>query len=158
MLHLTTAKNYNGNFSDTPFGPDYCTSSKAFLTAPSNQIYFQCILKIFQTFVGFFIIFISFFLEYSFKFGCEFLKLPSFGVKMPSNITLKVLIQSLYKQNLNYHLIKNRLYVSCPSNISVPLVCPSSLYCRTPLFSVPLQDILRQLKILTQLTNVYDIT
>ena len=39
----------------------------------------------------------------------DFLKPPSFRVKMPSNITIKVLIKSLYEQNLNYHLIKNRL-------------------------------------------------
>ena len=55
---LTAAKNYTRNFSDTPLGPDYCTSSKASLTGPSNQPYFQCIFKIFQTFGTFFIIFI----------------------------------------------------------------------------------------------------
>ena len=56
-------------------------------------------------------IFISFFLEYSLKFGFEFQKPPSFRVKMPSNITWKNLIKTLYEQYLNYHLIKNRLYI-----------------------------------------------
>ena len=36
---------------------------------------------------------------------------------MPSNITLKVLINSLYEQTLNYHLIKNRLYVERSINV-----------------------------------------
>ena len=43
---LTAAKDYTGNFSDTPFGPDYWTSSNAYPTTLSNQTYFQCILKI----------------------------------------------------------------------------------------------------------------
>ena len=55
---LTAAKNYTSNFSDPPLGPDHCTSSKASLTAPSNQPYFQCIFQIFQSFGTFFIIFI----------------------------------------------------------------------------------------------------
>ena len=93
-----------------PFGPNNCTSYKAFLTAPSNQIYFQCIFKIFQTFGWFFIIFISFFLEYSLKFDFEFLKRPSLMGKMPPSINLKVLFKAFYEQILNYHLNKNRLY------------------------------------------------
>ena len=109
---LTVAKNNTSNFPDTPFGPYYCT--KAFLTAPSNQIYFQCIFKIFQAFGWFFIILISFKEKYSLNFGFEFLKPPSFRVKMPSNIIVKVLINSLYEQNLNYHLIKNKDHtISC---------------------------------------------
>ena len=63
--------------------------------------------------------FISFFLEYSLTFGFEFLKPPSFRVKMPSNITLKVLINSLYEQILNYQLIKNRLYKKFQRHIKV---------------------------------------
>ena len=35
---LTAAKNCTSNYSDTPFGPIYGTSSKASLMAPSNQI------------------------------------------------------------------------------------------------------------------------
>ena len=34
---LMPAKNYTGNFSGTPVGPDYCISSKAYPTALSNQ-------------------------------------------------------------------------------------------------------------------------
>ena len=51
---LKASKNYTNNFSDSPFGPDYCTSSKASLTATSNQPYIQCIFKICQTFANFF--------------------------------------------------------------------------------------------------------
>ena len=47
---LMAAKNYTSNFPGTPFGPDYCTSSNESLTETSNQIYFQCIFKIFQIF------------------------------------------------------------------------------------------------------------
>ena len=36
---FTAAKIYTSNFSDTPLRTDYCTSSKASLTAPSNQPY-----------------------------------------------------------------------------------------------------------------------
>ena len=57
---FTAAKNYTSNFSVTPFGPDYCTSSKASPTALFNHLYFQCIFKIFHTFGQFFIIFIPF--------------------------------------------------------------------------------------------------
>ena len=35
---------YTSNFSDTPFGPDYCISSIAYLTAPSNQPNFYCMV------------------------------------------------------------------------------------------------------------------
>ena len=42
---LTAAKNYTSNLLDTPFGPDYCTSSNASLTATSNSSYFQNILN-----------------------------------------------------------------------------------------------------------------
>ena len=38
---LTAAKNYTSNFADSPFGPDYCSSSNASLTAPSNQHYYS---------------------------------------------------------------------------------------------------------------------
>ena len=55
---LMAVKNYTSNFSDNPVGPNGCTSSKASLTEPSNQPYFQCIIKIFQNFGTFFIIFI----------------------------------------------------------------------------------------------------
>ena len=45
VYNFTAAKNYISNYSDTPFGPDYWTSSKSFLTASSNQpdlsMYFQ---------------------------------------------------------------------------------------------------------------------
>ena len=71
---LTHEKNYTSNFPVTPFDPKYCTSSKAFLTAPSKQPYFQCILKIFRTFGEFFVIFNPVVLEYSLKFVFEFLK------------------------------------------------------------------------------------
>ena len=47
---LIAAKNYTSSFPGTPFGLDYCTSSNAYLTETSNQIYFQHISKIFQTF------------------------------------------------------------------------------------------------------------
>ena len=73
---LIAEKKYTSIFPDTPFGPDYCTSSKAFLTAASNQIYFQCILKIFLTFGWFFFISISLKKIYSFKFGFELTKWP----------------------------------------------------------------------------------
>ena len=45
---LMAVKNYTSNFADRPFGPDYCSSSDASLTAPSIRHYFQCICKIFQ--------------------------------------------------------------------------------------------------------------
>ena len=38
---LTAAKNHTSNFADGPFGSDYCSSSNASLTAPSNQHYFS---------------------------------------------------------------------------------------------------------------------
>ena len=57
---LTSAKNYTSNFSDTPFDPEYCTSSKASPTSLFNQPYLQCIIKIFQTFGWFFIICLPF--------------------------------------------------------------------------------------------------
>ena len=37
---LTAAKNYTSNFLDTPFRPDYCTSSKSSPTEIFNQAYF----------------------------------------------------------------------------------------------------------------------
>ena len=51
---LTAGKNYTSNFSETPLGHAYCTSSKASLTAPSNQAYFHCNFKIFFNFGTFF--------------------------------------------------------------------------------------------------------
>ena len=62
---LTAAKNYTSNFSDSPFGSNYCTSSKASPIALFKQPYFQCIFEIFQNFGQFFIIFIAFFLKHS---------------------------------------------------------------------------------------------
>ena len=50
---LMAVKNFTNNLSGTPFGPDYCTPSKASLTTPSNQPYFQCIFKIFHIMVDF---------------------------------------------------------------------------------------------------------
>ena len=50
---LMAAKKYTSNFSDTSFVPDYRTSSKISLTAPSNQPDFQCIFKIFQNLAHF---------------------------------------------------------------------------------------------------------
>ena len=47
---LAAAKNCTSYFSDTPFGPDYYTSSKASITAP-------CIFKIFLIFANFFTFF-----------------------------------------------------------------------------------------------------
>ena len=35
----TPVKKYTGNCSDTPFGPEYCTSSKESQTSLSNQLY-----------------------------------------------------------------------------------------------------------------------
>ena len=37
---LMAAKNYTRNFSDTPFDPDYYTSSEASLTTPYNKLNF----------------------------------------------------------------------------------------------------------------------
>ena len=48
---LTAAKKYTSNFSDTPLGPDNCISSKASLSAPSNQPYVQCTFKIFKKYI-----------------------------------------------------------------------------------------------------------
>ena len=44
-LSLTAAKNHIKNFSDRPFGPHYCSSSNASLTAPSNLHYYSMYLK-----------------------------------------------------------------------------------------------------------------
>ena len=41
MFILTAAKNHTSNFADRTVGPDYCTSSNASLTAPSNRNYCQ---------------------------------------------------------------------------------------------------------------------
>ena len=37
---LTAAKIYTGNFADSPFGTDYCSSSNESINAPSNKQYF----------------------------------------------------------------------------------------------------------------------
>ena len=50
---LTAVKNYNSNFADSPFGPDYCSSSIASITAPSISNIIQCIFKIYQIIVDF---------------------------------------------------------------------------------------------------------
>ena len=50
---LTAAKNHTGNFADSPFGPAYCSSSNASLTAPSISTIIQCIFKTFQIIVNF---------------------------------------------------------------------------------------------------------
>ena len=42
---LIPMKNYTSKFSDTPLGSDNCISSKAFLTPPSNQLYFNVFSK-----------------------------------------------------------------------------------------------------------------
>ena len=60
---LTAAKNYASNFSDTPIGPNNCTSSKAYPTALSNQPYFQCIFQIFQKFCWFWSFLFNYFLN-----------------------------------------------------------------------------------------------
>ena len=57
FMHLNyqfgLTKNYTSNFADSPFGPDYCSSSNASLIALSISTIFQCILKIFQIIVHF---------------------------------------------------------------------------------------------------------
>ena len=45
---LASAKNYNSNFVDSTFGTDYCLSSNASLTEPSNQHYFSNNCVIFE--------------------------------------------------------------------------------------------------------------
>ena len=58
---LMAAKNYTSNFADSPFGPDYCSSSNASLTSPSISTIIQCNFKIFQVINDFSkIIFFSF--------------------------------------------------------------------------------------------------
>ena len=64
---LTAVKNYTSNYADSPFGPDYCSSSNASITGPSISTIIQCIFKIFQIIVEFqknyFFSFLNFFLQ-----------------------------------------------------------------------------------------------
>ena len=59
-------KNHTSNFADSHFGPDYCSSSNAFLNATSIITIIQCIFKIFQIIVDFLkIVFFLFLLFFS---------------------------------------------------------------------------------------------
>ena len=91
---LTAAKNYTSNFVDSYFGPDYCSSSNASVTAPSNQFYFQYIFKTFQIIVGFTKMVIFSFLKYSSNSNLWISKCPDL-IKIlhlfrPHKVTIKV--------------------------------------------------------------------
>ena len=74
---LMAAKKYTSNFSDSPFGSNYCTSSKASPIALFKQPYFQCIFEIFQTVGKFFRTFIQFIFKYSENYNYILLSMKS---------------------------------------------------------------------------------
>ena len=56
---FTAAKNHTNNFADTPFGPDYCTSSKVIPHWVKKSLFFQCIFVKKSNLSKFFIRFIQ---------------------------------------------------------------------------------------------------
>ena len=65
---FTEAKNHTSNFADSPFGPDYCSSLIASLTAPSNLHYYSMYFQHISNNCWFFQNSIFFFFLHFFKF------------------------------------------------------------------------------------------